>query len=119
MITTTDFVYPFFIDTSNAGVRNYLTSIIDFVEGKYLHLVECEDEMLLKDMLKGFVYALYASEQLRINTPIGGINFDSDNGSKDLEISKAFNLYNNSVEIFNTYVIDTENEISYINQLGI
>ncbi len=117
ILTTSDFVYPYFLDTS--GDNKLLQSIIDYVESEYLPLVLIEDLSEKKSMLLGFVYAFYCSEQLRMNTSIGNININTDNATKDGSISNVYAIYNTSVILFNEHVIDTSNKLRMYNEFGL
>lgn len=117
IVTTSDFVYPYFLDTS--GDNTLLQSIIDYVESEYLPLVLIEDLSEKKAMILGFVYAFYCSEQLRMNTSIGNVNINTDNATKDGHISNAYAIYNTSVILFNEYVIDKANTLRMYNEFGL
>jgi hypothetical protein len=116
-ITTSDFVYPYFIDTSDDNAVTFLTQIITWVEEKLSHIEGDAD--VVKTMIVGFVYALYTSEQLRTNTSIGNVNLNAANGVKESNLQRSIQIYNDSVEIYNKLRSDEDEEYSYVNEFGL
>ena len=118
LVTYEDFVYPYNIDTDNANVQTLLNEICTHVEDWTTPLTSTDiSESEKKELILSFSYALYLCESLRINTEIGNINISIENTQKDN--TKAYTMYNNGVELFNDYVLDVANEMSYINDFGI
>jgi hypothetical protein len=124
IITTSDFKGLFHLSTSSASVVTFLTDIITQVEASVLPKLTYdlnveEEETDIKAMLVYFVYALYQGKQTKVNTQIGNVQLNSANAEINLLNEEAFAYYNSGVDIFNEYVTDTEDEMSYGNRYGI
>jgi len=119
------FVYPIYLATSETADVVLLDRIIVVNEAKYLALITYDSGTTseladVKNMIGYFTYSNYIEEQIRLNTSIGTMNLKTDSSVKVSNIDNAYERYNDAVDLFNTYVTDSADEITdYKNSLGI
>lgn len=125
LIDETFFTYPIYLALNEDVDILLINQIITVKESEYLGLITYdaldEDELSdIENMIGYFSYSSYIEEQLRLNTSIGTMNLQTDSSVKVSNLDNAYERYNDAVDIFNTYVTDSDNEIdSYKNSLGI
>lgn len=86
----------------------------------------------LKNMLANFTYYHYVTESQSVNTGIGDVSLESENGTKMLNKNKLIAAWNNAVDDYNLaidYMEDSSRsanypnldwtELKYINSFGI
>lgn len=130
LINETFFTYPIYLAMNDDTDVLLINQIISAKESAYLSLItyDAEDEDVLadiKNMIGYFSFSSYIEEQLRLNTGVGTMNLQTDSSVKVSNLDNAYERYNNAVDLFNTYVTDSDDEIGkdgkgkYKNTLGI
>lgn len=118
------FVLGISIATSKTEIDVLLKSQFEMLEADILPYVtysagvpkELSD---IKYMLSYFTYFEFVKYQSSINTATGQMISEAENGVRLFDNIKASDAYNKGVDIYNTYVTDTNNSLSYINDLGV